>query len=712
MKNKLYITTAIATLLSTQVLANENIISNEDQKDHNKIIMERVMVIGNSDNIANIPGAAHLIDKKNLDNHNYTNIHSVLKQIPGINIQEEEGFGNRPNIGFRGGRVERSADITLMEDGILIAPAPYSAPSAYYFPRISRMEAVEVRKGSSTIEFGPRTTSGALNLISSSTPEKAEFDVLLGYGSHNSKRAQIHQGNKFKNFSYVIDAGHEESSGFKKIDIVGGDTGYSIQDVMTKFKFNTNDDAKIYQSIELKLGYTQEDSDETYLGLTDQDFNNDPYRRYAASQKDNLNTNHQQYQLRHFVDFNSFDLTTTLYRNDFSRNWYKLKAKNDEDTYNATGLTVRANNRDYYSQGIQSILGTELKTGELKHKFKFSARYHQDQEDRFQRNDVYDLTNGVMKLKQWGDDGAAGDQELSSDALALYVSDSINLDKLTITPGLRYEYIKLDKKDYNSPSANNTNTIDAYIPGVGSVYKFNDNVSTFASVHKGFSPPTPGSSDRKKEDSTNYEIGFRYNKNSFSSELVGFFNDYSNLLGECTASSGGGCNFGDQFNAGEVQVKGFELSTSYDIANYFNINKFKLPVTVNYTYTDAEFRNNFESKFEEWGNVTQGDKLPYTAKDQLFVSIGIENPKWELHFNSKYVGKMRSKAGNGHIPNGESIKSHFIVDLASEIEIYDKTKLFLNIENIFDKQYMVARRPTNARPGKPLSIMTGIKYKF
>ncbi len=104
-----------------------------------------------------------------------------------------------------------------------------------------------------------------------------------------------------------------KSDGFKTIDIVGGNTGYSIQDIMSKLKFETDDDAKTYQSIELKLGYTNENSDETYLGLTDSDFKNDPYRRYAASQLDNMDAEHQQYQLRHFVDFNNFDLTTTIY---------------------------------------------------------------------------------------------------------------------------------------------------------------------------------------------------------------------------------------------------------------------------------------------------------------------------------------------------------------------------------------------------------------
>lgn len=724
---------ALKALLVTSLLTSPAL-ATEQQKETKEL--ERIMVIGSAENVKDITGSATYITEEEIEKYNYTDINRVLRQVPGVNIQEEEGYGNRPNIGIRGGRSERSADITLMEDGVLIAPAPYSSPSAYYFPRVDRMEGVEVRKGSSSIKFGPRTTSGAVNLISSSIPAEEKGDATFAYGEDNTQRAQINYGNSHGRYGYVLDLGHEATDGFKSID-GGGDTGYSIQDVMAKFRVTSDPNAEIYQHLEFKIGATEEDSDETYLGLTQADFDQNPYSRYAASRNDHLETDHQQYQIRHYIEpADNWDVTTTLYRNEFARNWDRLrevtvagdtqglgdsldssahlaaiKGETDLAGDANNSLTFRANNREYYSQGIQSNIGHQFTKGSAEHDLEFGVRYHYDEEDRFQHEDTYGIADGELFLTQAGEPGSQADRLSSTNALALHIQDEIKYADWTFVPGLRYENIRQVREDRDSNEIFE-NDYNVFIPGLGAAYQVTEATSIFGGVHRGFAPVEASDNpSQDPEESVNYELGLRHNHNSLQIESVLFFNDYENLLGAATDSSGD-TDSGDQFNGGEVEVYGLEFGVKYDLAELISNATLKYPVSFNYTYTSAEFQTNFESEFDEWGSVNAGDELPYIPEHQFFVSAGVEADKWSVNVAGKYVGEMRTEAGSGPIESGSGTDEHFVVDLAGEYEVYKNTRLFANIYNVTDETFVAARRPAGARPGAPRTFLGGVKFKF
>ena len=128
------------------------------------------------------PGAHTSVSAATLERSEHDDIHRVLAGVAGVYLRDEDGSGLRPNIGMRGAAAERSAKIALMEDGVLIAPAPYSAPAAYYFPLVTRMSRVDVVKGPSAIQYGPNTVGGAVDLISAPMAERRAgyLDLALG----------------------------------------------------------------------------------------------------------------------------------------------------------------------------------------------------------------------------------------------------------------------------------------------------------------------------------------------------------------------------------------------------------------------------------------------------------------------------------------------------------------------------------------------------
>jgi Fe(3+) dicitrate transport protein len=684
-------------------------------------------------------GSASYVTIEQLERFRYTDVHRVLKQVPGLYVVEEDGYGLRPNIGLRGSGTDRNSRITVMEDGVLIAPAPYAAPAAYYFPTMQRMSAVEVRKGSAAVRSGPRTTGGAINLVSTPIPgEPFAGRISLSAGEDRTQLRQLAVGGMAGQWGYLVEGLRQDTDGFKTID-GGGDSGYELDDYLAKLRFATASGTRFYQELELKLGVTDQSGDETYMGLTLDDFERDPYRRYAASRLDNIQTDHDQVELRHYVAFNDrVDLTTAVYRNEFARNWYKvdrlstasMAAVLEDPAMFATeyawltgttspddAIVIRNNNRAYEARGVQTILGFEpIEDGSVDHNIEIGVRYHEDDEDRLQDDDRYRMDNGILGLTTDGAPGTQDNRIGSAEALSIYVHDEMSFGDFIVTPGIRYEDIELEQRRWSGTDpgriAGTTSVVrsevDEVISGVGAVYRMAEAWTLLGGVHKGFNSPSPGS-NAEAEESVNYEAGARYAREAASAELIAFYNDYDNLVGTCTASTGGGCILGDQFAGGKVQMRGLELSGRYE----FDLERgLRLPVQLAYTYTNAEFRTSFESGFEEWGGVEVGDELPYLPEHQAQLLAGLAAERWSVNFAASFVDAMRIEAGQGATSPTGATDSNWVVDLAGDWTLTDNLRLFARVENVLDEAYVVAWRPAGARPGRPRTALIGINASF
>ena len=184
--------------------------------------IEPEMITGGASETFQLPGSGFFITEGDIRDQSYVNINRVLAKVPGVYTREEDGAGLFPNISIRGVDGTRSEKITIMEDGILQAPAPYAAPSAYYSPNVGRMAGVEILKGSSQIKYGPNTTGGVINYLSTPIPDQEQFYLRSIYGSNNMFQAHSHYGNTVQTdigkIGYLAEIYYKRSDGFRTID--------------------------------------------------------------------------------------------------------------------------------------------------------------------------------------------------------------------------------------------------------------------------------------------------------------------------------------------------------------------------------------------------------------------------------------------------------------------------------------------------------------
>lgn len=711
---------ALLSSLSQQVLANKA----DDG-------MEHLTIFGNEQSVNDVPGSAHLLSKEDLERFDFSDIMRTLTSIPGVYVLEEDGYGLRPNIGMRGTGQNRSEKVTIMEDNVLAAPAPYSAPSAYYFPTSGRMEQIEVLKGTSSAMYGPRTTGGVVNLLSRQIPEQdLAGKVKLNAGQDGFAKAHAYVGGKGDNVGTVFEVFRYQADGFKDINHSDKETGFVKNDILAKVMINSDQSAKFYQELEFKVKYSDEDSDETYMGTTDSDYKSNPYTRYSASQLDNMDTEHKQFQINHFIQLSErLSLGTSAYYNDFSRNWYKVSkiggkslgsggielAAAFDETATTDGLAVdiKANNRAYLSKGIQTVLDADFN----KHQVKFGARYHEDEMDRFQWVDKYSLdSNYEMSLTSAGLPGTDSNRIDSAEAFALFVHDEYTLDNLIINAGLRYEDMSIKRLDWGKTDPSRTteakrkqNDVDVLLPSLAVTYKLSEELVLLGGIQKGFAPPAPGNEDSDNEESINYELGARYNLKGLNAEAIFFYSDYENMHGNCTASQG--CdddNNGNQYNAGEVEITGLELKAAYA----FDLGNFSMPINLTYTFTETEFLNSFSSKLDTWGDVVKGDELPYVPESQLQLIIGVESDTWTANLLVRYMDEMRTQAGQGAISNDDLIDSRTVVDFAAHYSLDENQEVTLTVDNLLDEEYAATKTHGSIMVGKPRSVVVGYSYSF
>ena len=701
-----------------------------------------------------LPGSAAIIEGEEFRSKGYTNIKQIAANTPGVFIRDEDGFGNFPNISIRGVDGNRSAKVTLMEDGILTAPSPYSAPNAYYAPKSGRMAGIEFLKGSSQVMYGPHTTGGVINFLSTPIPTGGQqFFSRLTAGSYGNFFNQTWLGG-----TTMTDAGRvgalvelhtQLSDGYRLIDGVGRRSGFTLTEPMVKLAWEPK--GALRQRLELKVGQTDFEADESYAGLTEADLRADPDRRYGSSRFDHHVAEHWRTYLKWIAEPDkSLRLESSLYYNKFDRNWDKL-----DGLTTTTGATLRTNVaealadasslailrgdlfggndgafytndavRNHEAYGWQGSARKQFAAGEVRHELVAGLRVHRDTAGGSNQRTTYVVDDGVIGAGTKGAVTSAGFQETL--AAAVFVEDAIRLGPLTLRPGVRYEF--LDMANTSSGGAYTPVDSEMVTGGLGFTYELGAKSTVFGGVYRGGSAANPSgyAAGTRSEESLGKELGLRHRERATSWEVTLFHTDFNHLIAPVVGVAGGGLM--PVTNGGGATSYGLEALIRHDLAGAQG-GGFALPAYAGVTWTRARFGDIEGSRLGNsaglFAGASNGNAIPYVPEWKLSAGIGFETGPWDGSLDLSYYSATwgtgynagpRLVDGSGALANPSTLDGKvdglLTVDLNLRYQLTKAFKLVGGVQNLLDKRAIISRAPLGARANAPRTLFFGGEVSF
>lgn len=666
--------------------------------------MPRVDVIGSGEDQQYIAGAAHVVDAKTIEESHAFTVNEALRKVPGLNARDEEGLGLRPNIGVRGLNPTRSTKMTLLEDGVPLAYAPYGDNASYYHPQIDRFDRIEVLKGAGQNVFGPQTIGGTINYITPTPPREFNAFVEGSAGNRDFARVRAQVGGK----GMLIDYTRKQSDGAK--DNIHSD----IDDLNFKYVVAISGN----QALTLRANYMKEDSQLTYTGITDAEYANFG-ARYNPFKNDRMDVERYGVSATHDYDFGGgANLTTNLYYSDFQRDWWRqssttsdsqcagfVAARNAGNAVNPDACaSVQGRLRNYVTWGVEPRLTLTHGMGEL----QAGVKAHFEEQNRKQ-------LNGTTATARTGT--VAEDNLRKTKAYSAYVANRFTLGQWSLTPSLRYESIEATRTNRMTGASGN-DSLNRWLPAFGVTWNPSQALTVFGSLHRGFAPPrvedliggTGTSTNVGPEDSTNLEIGTRWEISKASRLQASLFrNDFKRLI--AVGSIAGGST---PLAEGKALFQGIELSADSEFANgFFGRAAWTWLPTAKQTTAFTQVVGGTLV-----AGSAAGNRQPYAPKNTLTLAVGYGQGAFRGQIEAQHVGEMYADFANTEAPavggNGQvgKLAAYTVWNASINYALTPKkTNLFVTLKNLTDKTYMVDRT-RGIQFGSPRLIQAGLRYTF
>ena len=148
-------------------------------------------------------------------------------------------------------------------------------------------------------------------MLSTPVPESASGFFNQELGTDGTSRTHVHYGTSQENYGFLLEGHIWNSDGFDSLPD-GGDTGFEKNDYIAKFRLNSDPSADIYHELNVKYQWSDELSNQTYVGLADADFRKNPHSRYGLTAYDNMDNEHDGISFNYILDTGNLEFSALI----------------------------------------------------------------------------------------------------------------------------------------------------------------------------------------------------------------------------------------------------------------------------------------------------------------------------------------------------------------------------------------------------------------
>ena len=656
------------------------------------------------------------INVEAIDANKATNLsRQIYSKIPGLNIWESDGAGIQIGLGGRGLNPSRNSNFNTRQNGYDISADALGYPESYYTPPTEAIDEIQLIRGAASLQFGPQF-GGLINFkLKEGNPNKhIELVARHTVGSFGLNNSFISIGGSKSDWTYYSYCNYKFGNDFRP------NSDFDV------FHGHFNIKRQINSRTSLNLEFTKM----SYLahqpgGLTDNAFETNP---------DSSSRSRNWFK----VDWNlaalNFDYEINSNTKLNSRFFGLIASRNSLGYLDRIDRIDPMAERNLISGMFQNI-GNETRLIHLYEPIKLpwafvlGIRAYRGANNSIQGNansengpDFYFIGQQTNIDSSYA---IESNYQFPSFNFSAFAEHIFNLSsKLSITPGLRYEFISTSAngnyREKQEDLAGNIIYDTIYqvnkrqergfiIGGIGINYKLSNQVEIYTNFSQNYrsinfadmqitNPNFKIDPILKDERGFNADIGFRGQlENKIYFDFSAFSLYYNNRIGTTLEVDPLLANtFQFRTNISESRTLGVEMMIEADWFKILStkIKSNRLTTFVNFAYNNALYINSDQPAY-------QNKKVELVPPVVLKSGITLGNKSTSISYQYSYTHQHFSDATNAVAVSNSVIgiiPSYFTMDLSGKI-IIKKIQLEMGINNLTNESYFTRRASGYPGPG-------------